>query len=803
MNETIFQLVMSGLLHDIGKIGQRAKIDLSQQTQNMQGDLCPFHASNGGGYFSHQHVLWTNQFLEEYGPILAETTGEDIGIWNQIRDLASFHHVEKDTENPLQAIIQEADCLSSGHDRKDSWDENNASGYKDFRFVPLISIFGKVKLEPKKDFSVQGVWPIPDYLNPKKGFALYPTLLTTGEHCQLSENEGGPERYKTVWDWTHQTLQHWAENYRKLSRQQLCTGLDSLGQIGWSYIPASTMLNQNDVSLYDHSRLVTALAAAMGNYHQNTNTMNIKAVRNRELQKYRFVVGTLSGIQNYIFNRSTESQRGAAKRYRARSFILSLITQIASWRILRRSGLPVFNRIIDAGGRFTLLVDNTPETLANIEKEIASILGELNREYCGRVQLHIDTGLTASGEDFVHHTVIDRYQNLKKWEADDAKLAKGIGKKLTDSISCYLIVTPNSSSGSDLSFDEKSCVFEDQLSSDMVRSISEQKGWIWSLKSDLNTPLPPAGLFNTLGHAPRWNNERTQLREKIQSYIDNDDEDDKDDKALNAQINFEELAALSLEERDGKLCGTPMIGCLKADVDHLGQIFAQGFGKDVSIGRIVTLSRQLDAFFKVNLHQLLDYHHYVIFAGGDDLFLVGTWDEILTLIQTLHEKFTKYVCQNPNITFSAGIVFGKPKSPISQLGDAAEEELTLAKNAGRNRIRVVNRIFEWAQYDDAFKQTLSLYQSAEELSTTFIYRLHLAEKQAYEIHEKSHKPNHSVPKQNLLWRSHLTYDIARNLDDKPDVRDKIEKLTQYVTSTELMLPAVRLATTYLLYKTRS
>ena len=55
-------IILAALLHDIGKFYQRTKVQLSDQSKNMKGVLCPVYQ----GRYSHYHVLWTNEFFEQY-----------------------------------------------------------------------------------------------------------------------------------------------------------------------------------------------------------------------------------------------------------------------------------------------------------------------------------------------------------------------------------------------------------------------------------------------------------------------------------------------------------------------------------------------------------------------------------------------------------------------------------------------------------------------------------------------------------------------------------------------------------------
>ena len=56
---------------------------------------------------------------------------------------------------------------------------------------------------------------------------------------------------------------------------------------------------------------------------------------------------------------------------------------------------------------------------------------------------------------------------------------------------------------------------------------------------------------------------------------------------------------------------------------------------------------------------------HVIYSGGDDMFLAGTWDDILEIAIDLRRAFCQFT--NGKLTFSAGIGFFYPSCPISQM----------------------------------------------------------------------------------------------------------------------------------------
>ena len=97
-----------------------------------------------------------------------------------------------------------------------------------------------------------------------------------------------------------------------------------------------------------------------------------------------------------------------------------------------------------------------------------------------------------------------------------------------------------------------------------------------------------------------------------------------------------------------------------------------------SISRVATLSRQLNLFFSGYLGELLKEYErcQIVYAGGDDLFVIGSWDQLPDLAQKIREAFGVFCCGNPDLTLSGGIALTGGKYPISRGADhagAAEE----------------------------------------------------------------------------------------------------------------------------------
>ncbi len=151
------------------------------------------------------------------------------------------------------------------------------------------------------------------------------------------------------------------------------------------------------------------------------------------------------------------------------------------------------------------------------------------------------------------------------------------------------------------------------------------------------------------------------------------------------------------------------LGILRMDVDNLGMIFIRGLEfperenkgwgaaasengrtkrrKMASISRMATLSRQLDHFFCGYLPVLLEQPDFedcqIVYAGGDDLFIIGPWDRLPELAATIRSEFRRFCCLNPSFSISGGMTLQRAKYPIykgAQLSGAAEKAAKEARS---------------------------------------------------------------------------------------------------------------------------
>ncbi|MCS7066573.1 MAG: type III-A CRISPR-associated protein Cas10/Csm1, partial [Fimbriimonadales bacterium] len=135
--------------------------------------------------------------------------------------------------------------------------------------------------------------------------------------------------------------------------------------------------------------------------------------------------------------------------------------------------------------------------------------------------------------------------------------------------------------------------------------------------------------------------------------------------------------------------GAKWLGVLRMDVDSLGVLFAQGLGENATLSRMATLSRTMRYFFEGYVAHLCEPYAqrsqlYLIYAGGDDLFVVGAWSVLPELALEIRKAFRQLVSAD-HITLSGGIAISHSSAPLYQLAETARYALDEQAKAHRWR----------------------------------------------------------------------------------------------------------------------
>lgn len=259
-------------------------------------------------------------------------------------------------------------------------------------------------------------------------------------------------------------------------------------------------------------------------------------------------------------------------------------------------------------------------------------------------------------------------------------------------------------------------------------------------------------------------------------------EEENENAAIGGVKTFNYLACedLWLDKKTGKWKGINALAVLKGDIDDLGALFQNGL-EQPTFAKMAALSRQVNNFFAIYLPWLCQNKYpetYIIFAGGDDFFLLGSWQQLMKLAAELRQEFTRYVAGNTEIHFSAGLSVTKPKIPIHQLATMGEEALEQAKvyknKEGETLKNAVTCFKQTVNWDD-FQKLCASNNSAKErmeqlckdydLSTAYIYGL---------LRLTDMAADRAKP-ENALWRSQLYYRTYRMLATNRRLKESEQK----------------------------
>jgi len=804
---TLLETTLGVFLHDVGKFVQRAygSVDnLPAQVRNCDSTLLPVYQ----GRYSHKHVLGTELFFDwvKHGN-LQFPDGIDV---QTVRNVAVFHHKPDAAKPEIGAIgwlAAEADRLSSGMDRKarDEQAELEDKAWDRFIRTPLVSPFSGVQLGLGEPRRVQ--IPLQE-LDP--GENLMPQDKVNAHDYQ--------SRYDALWKRLREELE---QVFALRNTDLFCEALLSLSDRYFFAVPSSTV-DEPDISLHDHNRSAAAIAAALYQWHQADGSLDDEAkIKDRTIRKFRFLVGDLSGIQKSLFLLAAQRVKGVNKILRARSFLLSITMEAAALAVRRALGLPVFSVLQNGGGRFLLLVADTPGLEDNVRRLRQEIDHWLLDRYYGEIALNLVLGPPFAGTELMlkdggFRPLMDRLGDavdaakLRPFDGTLRTIHKGAAFGEEACSACGVRPGKHRVEDAENQLRCDACDAEYRLGGALprVRYLS------WEAEPDRH---PANSIDFFAGLQLRWYDEmpgpagqerlsslaRLFARPKpapgpfalrfFATYVPvlTAGECNKPAYRILSEEarqtgpgelkTFEHLAADSVEEEGDDLKGQLLLALLKADVDRLGFIFGRGLNPP-SLSRTAALSRMMELFFTGYLYDLLHREFpftYTVYAGGDDLLLIGPWRQTLELAERLRERFGAWTGHNPNVTLSAGIELMKTSHPVNRTAAAAEERLERSKDQGRDRICVINaEPYPWPDFGRELERAerLNDYLRSGALSDAFVYRIleFDRERRLAELTAAGRKPQ-VLDLQSASWRARWGYQLARNVRDNQRLDNEQER----------------------------
>lgn len=551
---------------------------------------------------------------------------------------------------------------------------------------------------------------------------------------------------------------------------------------------------QQDIALLDHSKLVSATAVCL--YQQ---TVTESAPNDEPLC---LIVGDLSGIQEYIFDITNIGAGGVARRLRARSFYITAISDVVSHLVAFRFGVPLGNILMASGGKFYVLVANTGAMENRLHKLREEVDEWFREQFNGEIMVNLaqicfsESNLLAKRNDQTGFgsvlTQLNQQLNRQKRQRGQGILTEtvdqGEASKKKWKVQAFWIERDFWGHGICPSCKKFPGDQDQGLCAQCVRDVelgkvlprTEYVAYYQPGKGGIepNTQTMPSG-YTVRALTGK------ELHKANDAYLVVKLNDPEIHELAAFPAGFRYLAnhiptkehgiPVTFEEIAAQAQGRSLLGYLKADVDYLGILFAQGLRRDRggfdTAMHLGSLSRELDLFFSGWMQHVLSnetafQNFYTVFSGGDDLFLVGPWDQAAQLAMKIHDQFSEFTGKNREVTLSAGIIFTKDSYPISRAAKDVEDVLEEAKEHtwrdaqgglhNRNQLAILGDTLSWDIAPTIFAEIKMLSEHSQALKSAFLYNL-IEYWSMYMLWREKKKI------EALRYRPLFAYDIARNL----------------------------------------
>ncbi len=713
------KILLGGLLHDIGKFYQRAARD-------KINDIYPDYDKDE---FKYQHSAWTYMFFNiekvkstlKKIPELQENLYEDteINMFN-IVNMATNHHKP---QNVYDSYVTMGDWWSAGIDRHETRDLKEKAygninwGRDRYKTIPMYSIFNSVNRKDDKNDVC---------------FRLKPLTLDRSDIFPklVKEKEDGI----TEDDYSVQ-FEKFLDEFEKLPTDSINSFTETLlyllKKYTWS-IPSNTM-DMADVSLYEHLKTTAAFAQSIYEYHQNnedafyyndsSHRLNLRDGNYPVL----LVGGDISGIQKFIYNIASSN---AAKSLKGRSFYLQLVVDSIIQRIIRHKDInsSYCNVIYSSGGKFYMILPNIPEVLEALDFIKKEIEQELWKEHKGKLSVNIESVAFAYNQSKDGNINIQGEDNLHQlgdlWRLLAEKLNMGKNRKfktvlddsygsMFDVIKCGGDVDICAVTGEELSGEKERLKSGEEIfvskavkkqidlgsvlkdADYLITHRDTERHKFLSNRANKSGDICVTGVYNYLFDQEELINDDANFR-KISS-VDvskvtrfNDTNFIVELKGKQVSYGFQFYGGNNQAQINGKnktfsdFAKDSYLGVLRMDVDSLGNIFINGLDeKEKSFASYATMSFLLDLFFSGYINTIRNSNQFsdnvnILYSGGDDVFAVGKWDDLLEFAAELREEFQVFIGRD-DISISGGMAIVRDKFPIAKAAEIAAESEESAK----------------------------------------------------------------------------------------------------------------------------
>lgn len=685
-------LIYSALLHDVGKIIAR-----------------------GNGELEEKHPKIGEKYIKQFESFHDQSLLQHI----MYHDISCIKKANLSDDN-LAYVIAKANEIAVGIDR--NMKNNNRTIDEKEQYKPLHSVFNVIwqnKEQVEKNF---GVVPF-DLHNPVR----YPTMNET-------------TYTKTEYETIKQDMTRFLNKLPNLDKMYIPSLLQWMERY-WSQIPHDVRDGSLcDISLYDHSKITCAIATCVYDVLTEQGETNYRHKLFSDDKEFHFNAENvflltsldMSGIQDFIYLISGEN---ALKSLRTRSFYIELMLEVIVDELLTRLDLPRTNLFYTGGGHAYLLLPNC----TNVVNAINKFHIELKQWFLDYFTTDLSVSIAyvpCSSEDLMNTN--GEYRSI--WQQLTRELATRKARKYTVT---DIISLNNRPSGGEREC--KECLRSDikltnedrcRLCEQIIHVSNQFRDHDYFVIGETGDLTMPFGkklsvideqAFRHLDTSATAfiytkNNQHLELNANLTAnlWMCDYDQASKDPKTRS-----EGIASYANRNK-----GIKRLGVIRADVDDLGLTFVNGIVDEyLSISRTMTLSRQLSLFFKYELRRVLkDSKITVIYSGGDDLFLIGAWDDIVEKSVEIRRQFAKFTLNK--LSFSAGIGLYPPKYPVAKMAEETGRLEEKAKEGTKNQLTLwaSHRTYKWETFErEVFHNKLpfirKMFQSTEERGKTFAYHL--------------------------------------------------------------------------------
>ncbi len=397
----------------------------------------------------------------------------------------------------------------------------------------------------------------------------------------------------------------------------------------------------------------------------------------------KYLACDFSGIQRYVLGIKSAG-KAQAKRLRARSFLLELFEHAALVIVKERLGVSDDDVLVQGGGGFLARLANATDT-ASIEEINAELSDAANDETGGEVQVSLGWGETPQDarmrlEYRKRRPAFSVMQNGASWDTDNLSLsplgrpcgvcgqAPGIQKVDDEDESVFYC----------RSCLNARCIGEELTRWDWMRPVHGEAFSVQALgvsfqavSDSRKTPdaFPVRRWIPRRGHEP---------------------------------LTFEGIVEQSR--------GTRRLAALKADVDDMGVRVGEIANADPSYELLKSFSRDLHAFFLNVVQKMIEERYpsiYTVYAGGDDLLLVGPWDVALDFAGALVKEFENGPARRHErhisapLTLSAGVALTPYRVPIRHAVERGEHllENEAKERRGKNSCAALDAVWKWDRHE--------------------------------------------------------------------------------------------------------